>query len=705
MLACIRGLLWLCLCISAAISANENKPPPAYSARVINPKLTGSLFESNSRTLLLWGTDGAVMYSSDATTFNWASTPTDADLVRMATDAGGKVLIAVGERGVILRSEDSGRHWTSSSVPRKDFDVRTVIHHPTSGAWIAAGTRGAILRSLDSGKTWAALDHQLQVTFEALFVEPRSGALLIGGEDGYVGRSIDAGLGWQLTRIRMPDPVSPVTAFYSLPGQLLATSAMGRFLTSADNGTTWELHDMNSNVYFTDAVFDPDHRVALMSSHVGDVFRREPGDDAWERVELSSNGRKRYLSAIRHDPRSKSLVVTGHHGMAATSTDGGKTWQQVETGFDTSMESVAQLADGRYIGFGEGGFICSGKDAGRNWRVISPSLNMNLRELVAVPKDNVLVASGELGSILRSVDSGQSWETVSITYPNMNTPPELRSLIVTANEGALVAAGAPGTIIRSADAGKTWQLVHWTPLEKEEAFPWILDNQRRQRLSVIEAHGSMYHSNHSGREWRLSKFTTDRELWQGSVLENRGVMIAAGQRGGAARSTDDGQSWSAVDTGASENLFGSYADETSGHLFLLGADGVILRSADAGVTWNRVVSGTKRSLRRMLRDPRTGTLMAFGEHGSLLRSQDQGASWAAIDSGTDAELRKGLIEPITGHLVIVGQQGQVLRSMDAGKSWAGIASHTHRHFRSAVFNPRNGDLIAVGERIVRLSRQ
>jgi photosystem II stability/assembly factor-like uncharacterized protein len=706
MLACARRrnwpCLWLCFFIPAALGADESKPAPSYSARVINPKLTGSLLEPNSRTLLLWGTDGAVMYSTDGASFIWANTPTDADLSRIAADARGKVLIAVGEHGVIIRSEDAGRHWSSASVPDTKFDLRTVVHHPASGTWIAAGTQGAILRSLDSGRTWTALDHELNVTFQTLFLEPSSNAVLIGGDEGLVGRSTDAGVSWHLTRIRMQEPVTPITTFHSLPGQLIATSAVGRFLTSEDHGASWELQEMGGNAYFTDVVFDPDHRVALMTSHVGDVFRREAGDDVWERVEPSFGGQKKFLSAIRHDARTKSLLVAGHHGMAARSSDGGRTWQQVLTGFETSMESLAQLSDGRYIGFGEGGFICASADSGRNWRVVAPSLNLNLRELVALPKDNVLVASGELGSVLRSVDGGQSWTAIPIAYPNVNTPPELRSLVV-ADEKTLIAAGAPGTIVRSADAGRTWQVTHWTALEKEEAFPWILNNQRRQRLSVIEARGSMYASNDGGRQWRLSKLATDRELWQGSVLESRGVMLAAGQRGALARSMDNGLTWTAIDTGSSENLFGSYADETSGHLFLLGARGVILRSVDAGVTWSRLVSGTDRALRRMLRDPRTGALIAFGEHGALLRSTDDADSWMTVDSGTDAELRKGLIEPGTGNLVIVGQLGTMLRSVDAGKSWSAIPSHTRRHFRSAAFNPRTGDLIAVGERIVTLT--
>ncbi|MET0533532.1 MAG: hypothetical protein ABW171_04845, partial [Steroidobacter sp.] len=351
MLACARMLLSLCLCIPAAIFADENRPPPAYSARVINPKLTGSLFESSTRTLLSWGTDGAVMYSTDGTRFSWADTPTDADLSRIATDARGKVLIAVGERGVILRSEDAGRRWSSADARGVTSDLRSVIHHPASGAWIAVGTQGTILRSLDAGRTWIRLEHDLQLTFESLFITPNDGSLLIGGEAGLVGRSTDAGVSWKLTRIRMEEPLTPITAFHALPGQLLATSAMGRFLTSNDHGVTWELQSMGGNAYFTDVIFDPEHRVSLMTSHTGDVFRRE-GDNSWERVELTFDGQKRYLSAIRHDPRTRLLLAVGHHGLAARSSDGGRTWQQAELGFTTSIESLAQLDDGRYIGFG-----------------------------------------------------------------------------------------------------------------------------------------------------------------------------------------------------------------------------------------------------------------------------------------------------------------------------------------------------------------
>jgi photosystem II stability/assembly factor-like uncharacterized protein len=705
LLACARTLLFVALgCGTLAASAEDRDAPISYSARVINPKLTGSLFATKSRTVLLWGTDGTIVYSTDANRWHYADTPADADLARVAADATGKVLIAVGERGTILRSEDAGRRWQAVSLAASDFDLRAVIHHASSGAWIAAGTRGTILRSLDGGKTWNSLPNELNLTLATLFIEPDSGALLIGGESGLIGRSTDAGASWLMTRVKMQEPVTPVTAIHLLGNELVATSALGRFLISTDRGESWQLLSMGGNAYFTDAVLEPKSHALLLASHTGDLFRRGRPDDSWEKIELLIDGQKRFISAIRYDANTESLLAVGHHGLAARSTDGGRQWHKIATGFNSSMESLAQFGDGRFVGFGEGGYIVTSADSGKSWRRVSPELSLGLREVVALPGSDVVVASGELGGILRSADSGQTWTSIDVTYPNMNTPPNLRSLMIEPSGKALIAAGAPGTIIRSEDGGTQWRIAHWTPLEKEEAFPWILSDPRQQSLAVIEARGSNYWSQDAGRTWQLSKLSTDRELWQGMVAANKSTLLAAGQRGVAARSTDGGRSWRLVETGADEDLFGSYADERSGAMFLLGGKGTLLRSTDAGQKWRRIPSGTERSLRRMLHDPKSNTLVAFGEYGSLVRSVDDGESWHPVGSNTEVELRKGLTEPDSGALIIIGQQGLILRSVDAGKTWQRIPSHTRRHFRSAVFNSRNGDLILVGERIVRLSR-
>src|SRR5262245_28940217 len=58
---------------------------PTYSAQVINPALSGGLRVPASNALLVWGTDGSVLRSTDGSHWEYANTPILADLSGMAT--------------------------------------------------------------------------------------------------------------------------------------------------------------------------------------------------------------------------------------------------------------------------------------------------------------------------------------------------------------------------------------------------------------------------------------------------------------------------------------------------------------------------------------------------------------------------------------------------------------------------------------------
>jgi photosystem II stability/assembly factor-like uncharacterized protein len=610
----VTAILLGALLVPAAASGGET---PDYSATVVNPKFVHGTFEPRSRTFLVCGTDGTIMRSTNGRTWLHADTPTSNDLARVAAGETGDVLIAVGLKGTVIRSDDRGRTWNLAATPRTDSDLRAVVHHVSTGAWIAAGSNGAILRSLDGGKRWQPVDTAHDQTFEALFVEPR-GAVLIGGTDGVVGHSPDGGASWSFTSIDMAPPLTPITGFHLFGERLIATSALGRLLLS-DDGRHWKLLDIDGKTYFTDGAFDPHHDSFVLTGHTGDVFRSQDAGDSWQRIEIAPGAVKNVLSAVRFDARSRSLVTAGHHGTVARSTDGGRSWRTIPSSSNATIESLVHDAErGVLVGFGAGGFLQESRDFGQSWQSISPELDVYLREL-AILRDGTLIATGELGSILRSTDRGGSWKVVPITYPNMNTPPNLRALVVVPANDTLLAAGPPGTIIRSQDGGRHWQVTHWTPLEAEEAFPWML-LEPGDRAAVIEARGGMYFSRDSGRSWQRSKLSTDRELWHGTVLERERVMLAAGQRGVAARSTDAGATWAAVDTQTEHDLFGSFADESSGGLFLMGRNGTLLRSTDSGKTWRNIQSGTTLTLRRMFRDPRhAGELRRTGCHRAFRR--------------------------------------------------------------------------------------
>ena len=681
---------------------------PVYQPQVINPEINGGLLVNASRVLLVWGSDGTILRSEDGERWSHAVTAGSADLARVSANASGSVLVAVGAQGTILRSTDAGKTWAAARNSTNDTDLHAVVNQPGSRIWIAAGSNGRILRSRDDGGTWSLVDSQLKIGFQALFVDQVSQAILIGGDEGLVGFSKDAGISWQITAIAMPEPATPITAFHRFGKLLIATSALGRFLTSEDDARSWDLMQASTKAFFTDCAFDPLRGAIVMTGHNGDVLRSADGGRTWEGSEISIDGQKNYLSAIRFDANSSSLIAVGQGGTIARSTDGGAQWSKVSGEMAGDVRGIIDdTSRGRLFVFGTGGMILVSKDSGVHWNTARSLIDVSLREIAATANGGALIATGRLGAVIRSADGGATWKVQSVPYPNPNTPPDLRGLVLSPSGESLIAVGPPAAILRSNADGSAWDVRHSTPIEAERAFPWVLVDHRRKIVVAVEARGEMRVSHDDGINWQPSVIETPPgawPYWQGAVLEREGVILVAGQGGKAVRSLD-AHAWQDVATGTDKDLFGSFADEAGSILFLMGAEGTLLRSADLGVTWQAMNSGTTNELRRMMRDPRSGALLCFGTHGTILRSQDRGLTWLLVPSGTDGALRKGMLEPRTGNLLLVGSQGAILRSRDGGRGWEALPSHTARHFNSMWVDERSGDIILVGERIVRLVRQ
>src|SRR5688572_11097180 len=655
---CGTALAMLLLCAPALAAA----PAIRYKPQVVNPDLVGGRLVETGATpvFLVWGSDATVLRSENGRDWQHADSPGAADLTQIAADSAGAVLVAVGAKGAILKSVDAGKSWTPARNPTLDTDLQAVVS-AGNRIWIAAGTQGRILRSVDDAKTWKLID-------------AKSGRVMIGGDDGLVGFSRDGGESWQLTAITMPEPVTPISGFHRFDKLLLATSAMGRFLTSEDDGDSWDLMQSSSQAYYTDAAYDPDHRVIVMTGHNGDVLRSPDGGRSWEGGEVLLDGRKNFLSAIRHDPRSKSLLVAGQAGTLARSSDGGATWTSASSDLHGELRGLIRDQRGPFIAFGAGGLIAHSGDSGSRWNMARDPLDFSLREILVTPRSDALIATSRLGDVLRSTDAGRSWRVVTPAYPNPNTPPDLRGLIVAPAQDAVIALGPPGAILRAGADGTDWQVAVWNDIEANRAFLWALADQKRKQLVAVEARGGMMVSDAQASGWRRSDLPVSLEagklpFWHGAVLASRDLILVAGEQGRAARSSDGGASWQMLDTGSSENLYGSFADEATGMLFLAGSKGTLLRSADLGTTWSKVATGSDQELRRLWRDPRSRSLLCFGAHGTLLRSQDDGRTWRAAVSGTDGVLRKIMVEPGSNHLLLVGGQGTLLRSADGGRTW------------------------------------
>ncbi|MNR11331.1 Ycf48-like protein [compost metagenome] len=65
----------------------------------------------------------------------------------------GQRLVAVGQRGHILYSDDNGKRWQQATVP-VSCDLNAV-YFPTAEQGWAVGNDGVVLHSSDAGATWS----------------------------------------------------------------------------------------------------------------------------------------------------------------------------------------------------------------------------------------------------------------------------------------------------------------------------------------------------------------------------------------------------------------------------------------------------------------------------------------------------------------------------------------------------------------------
>ena len=340
----------------------------------MKPELVGGrrVDTGAAATFLVWGSDATILRSGDGRQWQHAQTPGAADIAQLAANPQGNVLVAVGNQGNILRSTDVGQTWRAARNSVVDTDLLAVVH-ARDRIWIAAGTQGRILRSTNDARTWSLVDSHLQAAMRTLSLEVASGRILIGGDDGLVGFSDDAGQSWQITAIAMPHPATPVTGLHHFGKLLLATSTRGRFLTSENNGDSWDLLQSSSQANFTDAVLDPDHGVIVMTGHNGDLLRSADGGRSWQGNEVLIDGRKNSLNGIRHDAHSRALLAIGPAGSVARSIDGGDSWTSATRDLRAELRGMLQDQAGALVVFGGDGLLATSADSGATWQRVSPN--------------------------------------------------------------------------------------------------------------------------------------------------------------------------------------------------------------------------------------------------------------------------------------------------------------------------------------------
>ena len=149
----------------------------------------------------------------------------------------GPRLVAVGDRGAIVLSDDDGKSWRAAQAPAAPLLTAVAFD---GDAGLAVGHDSIVLASRDRGETWSqafAAPAEQRPLLDVLWRDAQH-AIAIGAYGAYY-ESADAGRTWTARKV-IPDDKHLNALVDAGGGRLVIVGEAGTILVSPDGGATWK---------------------------------------------------------------------------------------------------------------------------------------------------------------------------------------------------------------------------------------------------------------------------------------------------------------------------------------------------------------------------------------------------------------------------------------------------------------------------------
>ena len=295
-------------------------------------------------------------------------------LLNDATRAGDRI-VAVGERGHVIYSDDEGQTWTQAEVP-VSVTLNAVDFGSDSSGWVV-GHSGVVLHSGDAGATWQLQFDGLQAA--ELVIESREEQIAAMEERIEQAPEAEKGdLEWALDDL-----------FFALEN------------VQAD----MEIGPVNP---LLDVWFEDDQHGFVVGAY-GMVLRTQDGGETWEDWGPQlSNPQNFHLNSVAR-VTGGALVIVGEAGQVHVSVDNGDTWERRESPYDGSLFGVMGTGKvNEVLAFGLRGNTMLSTDLGRSWTMVANEGGTTLNN-GSVADDGRVTLVGNSGAVLMSSNGGVSF--------------------------------------------------------------------------------------------------------------------------------------------------------------------------------------------------------------------------------------------------------------------------------------------------------
>ncbi len=269
-----------------------------------------------------------------------------AQSVLLGIAQAGNRLVAVGERGIVVVSDDNAAKWRP--VPAPVSVTLTAVHFSDGKRGYAVGHSGTVLTTADGGETWTSvLDGRLAARISLAAAQASGNAAALRDAD----------------RLVADGPDKPLLDLLVLDARrVIVVGAYGMAYSTTDGGknwTSWADRLNNPRGLHLYAIRREGERI-LVCGEQGLVRLSQDGGETFAAVNTPYNGS--YFTAELSS--SGEIVLAGLRGNVLRSLDGGVKWKQVAAPDAASITGSAKRADGSLVLVNQAGMILGERTGG-----------------------------------------------------------------------------------------------------------------------------------------------------------------------------------------------------------------------------------------------------------------------------------------------------------------------------------------------------
>lgn len=543
-----------------------------------------------------------------------------------AVAANGDIVIAVGNDGVIARSDDGGVSFTKlPDDPLRTVNLYGVVYG--TDRFVANGQNEFWYSDAD-GSTWTKSPTTNKPTFGAIAFGDSKFVVLTTNR-AYV--SAD-GVDWDSRTL--PNTSSGGYGIAYGAGRWVGAGLNGAIVTST-NATMWSAvttSGLPSGIGIGGLVYSGSQFV-LFAQNGGSVFSSSDGA-AWTKRRDSVSGQE--MAGIATD--GTQFLLVGTHGTVAAASDL-TTWSAASTLYADIPLRAAAYNGTRYIVVGKAGTILTTTDGSAMTEV---SLDADLTGIATSP--TALVAVGSAGEILRSIDNGDTW---SAQWKDRKQGFSQ----VAYGADVFAAITDTGGIWVSADDGITWD-EKTSPLSHAEYTTG--QTVRFVKDVFIASEGQKIVTSSDGGTW-TQRHDAGGTNWVDAFYSS--LYYAVGSDGSILSSTD-AITWTTsafVISGANSISSATFRPATDGALLYVAGDLFASFSSTDLDTWNSQIYGGS------LQAVTYGNGAFYGVDGSAIADSTDGITWRTGTPRPYSAVALTRVLPVASDIFVVGENGTIFR--------------------------------------------